>query len=141
MFGPTTEREKTSRAEADRRWGVGVVQPPPNFRAQEPPQSAAASSSSAAGAGAGARASAQRGRGAAAQKIQHPDLITRYNLAAHVAATQEGEGAVTPVKGGWSQNKSERQDLLKHRREEMVLAARRKMEARDREAAAAAGSQ
>lgn len=35
-------------------------------------------------------------------------------------------------KGGWSQNKTERQALLKKRREDMILEARRKLEEKDR---------
>lgn len=43
-----------------------------------------------------------------------------------------GGGKETPVKGkqAWSANKGDREVLLKQRREEMVLAARRKMEER-----------
>jgi len=40
--------------------------------------------------------------------------------------------AVPKEKGGWSANKAERQTLLKRRRDEMVLAARRKLEEKDR---------
>lgn len=72
-------------------------------------------------------------------KPLQPDLITRYNLKgklAEDAARQEGESTEGEEKGkkqqgqAWSQNKAERQALLQQRREEMILAARRKMEAR-----------
>ncbi|KAG9231734.1 hypothetical protein BJ875DRAFT_468654 [Amylocarpus encephaloides] len=62
------------------------------------------------------------------------DLITRYNLKDKIAAQASGADAVVveEKKAGqaWSQNKGERQALLQNRREEMILAARRKMEAK-----------
>ena len=75
-------------------------------------------------------------------KPLQPDLITRYNLKAKIAeeatrgeGLETSEGETTP--GGkqkqgqaWSANKVERQALLQKRREEMILAARRKMEAK-----------
>ena len=74
-------------------------------------------------------------------KPLQPDLITRYNLKAKIAEeATKGEGSesteegVTPAKQkqgqAWSTNKAERQALLQRRREEMILAARRKMEAK-----------
>jgi coupling of ubiquitin conjugation to ER degradation protein 1 len=66
-------------------------------------------------------------------KPAQPDLITRYNLGAKVAPSnesKEAEGEPSAVKQGWSQNKTERQSLMQQRREEMILAARRKMEAK-----------
>lgn len=63
-----------------------------------------------------------------------PDLITRYNLKAKVA--EENKSSDEPVdlnqKQGqaWSSSKTERQAIFQKRREEMILAARRKMEAR-----------
>ncbi|KAK1831369.1 CUE domain-containing protein [Podospora conica] len=69
-----------------------------------------------------------------------PDLITRYKLqdkiAAAAAAGEAGEStgsaptASTPGKKAWSANKEERQSLLQRRRDEMILEARRKMEAK-----------
>ncbi|KEQ83865.1 AMFR protein-like protein [Aureobasidium pullulans] len=69
-----------------------------------------------------------------------PNLIARYNLSSRLApqeSTQESEasGASTGTKG-WSQNKTERSEILKRRREEMVLAARRKMQEKDQTKAA-----
>ncbi|KAI9678445.1 MAG: hypothetical protein M1829_002043 [Trizodia sp. TS-e1964] len=64
----------------------------------------------------------------------HPDLITRYRLEGKVAA---GAGsAAEPVENGrrpklpWAASKDERQKLLQRRREEMILEARRKMQAK-----------
>lgn len=53
-------------------------------------------------------------------------------VSADSSASASGTGLGQGQKGGWSQNKSERQDLLKRRRDEMILEARRKMEERDR---------
>jgi len=68
-----------------------------------------------------------------------PDLITRYNLKAQLA--EEASKAERPEiaeeelpsnakqQQAWSQNKVERHSLLEKKKAEMVLAARRKMEA------------
>jgi coupling of ubiquitin conjugation to ER degradation protein 1 len=71
----------------------------------------------------------------ATPKPSQPDLITRYNLSAKVASADHDaeEAESTGTSGGksaWSVNKSERQALLQKRREEMILAARRKMQAK-----------
>ncbi|KND93173.1 Coupling of ubiquitin conjugation to ER degradation protein 1 [Tolypocladium ophioglossoides CBS 100239] len=59
-------------------------------------------------------------------KPGQPDLITRYNLKGKLTVA-EGEDK----KGkGWSSNRDERQASLQRRRDEMILAARRKMEAK-----------
>ncbi|PVH85996.1 hypothetical protein DL98DRAFT_511077 [Cadophora sp. DSE1049] len=74
-------------------------------------------------------------------KPLQPDLITRYNLKAKLAEeASKSEASVeeevsTPTgtqKQGhaWSANKGERQALLQRRREEMIMAARKKMEAK-----------
>lgn len=69
-------------------------------------------------------------------KPSQPDLITRYNLTSKVAKAESGEEeaaiSTSPAAGkpAWSQNKNERQALLQKRREEMILAARRKMQAK-----------
>jgi len=74
-------------------------------------------------------------------KPLQPDLITRYNLKAKIAeeatrrqGSESTEEDVTLGKQkqgqAWSANKAERQALLQRRREEMILAARRKMEAK-----------
>jgi len=70
------------------------------------------------------------------QAPSYPDLITRYKLGDKVtvaASTDIQSEANEPQKRTtWSQNKSERQALLQKRREEMILAARRKMEEKDK---------
>ncbi|KAF8457792.1 hypothetical protein BGX38DRAFT_1157446 [Terfezia claveryi] len=61
----------------------------------------------------------------------YTDLITRYNLADKLAALSSADEVTTQGGGrasAWSQDKQERQALLKKRREEMILKARRKLE-------------
>ncbi|KAL8999939.1 MAG: hypothetical protein Q9169_001345 [Polycauliona sp. 2 TL-2023] len=70
-------------------------------------------------------------------KSSHPDLITRYNLGSRISTASQSEGITSEEDGPkpqvmWSQNKAERQALLQRRREDMVLAARRKMEEKER---------
>ncbi|KAH7328217.1 hypothetical protein B0I35DRAFT_12021 [Stachybotrys elegans] len=60
-----------------------------------------------------------------ADKASQPDLITRYNLKSKLGA----EEAESKSKG-WSSNRDERQASLQRRRDEMILAARRKMQAK-----------
>ncbi|GAB7345088.1 hypothetical protein MBLNU457_3491t1 [Dothideomycetes sp. NU457] len=72
-----------------------------------------------------------------------PDLITRYNLSSKISSSSgvdpgtASDSSPSPSasgsKAGWSQNKSERAELLKKRREDMILAARRKMEAKEKQ--------
>jgi len=112
--------------------GRGLEVPPQSF---QPPLPVPASSTAAA-----SSASSQA-------KPLTPDLITRYNLKAKLeeeeaSRNESSEGAEaerTPDAGpkqkqkqgnAWSQNKAERQALLQKRRDEMILAARRKMEAK-----------
>ena len=71
-------------------------------------------------------------------RSEHIDLITRYNLGSRISSTPstpaEGSGfGGSPQTETWSNNKSERQALLKRRREEMILNARRKLEEKERE--------
>ncbi|KFY24021.1 hypothetical protein V493_05490 [Pseudogymnoascus sp. VKM F-4281 (FW-2241)] len=106
--------------------GRGLEEPPQTFRPPMPP--AAASSSSQTGAGTRTET----------PKPSQPDLIARYNLGAKLAASsnddkETAEASRSGSPGGtkaWSQNKTERQSLMQQRREEMILAARRKMEAK-----------
>lgn len=68
-------------------------------------------------------------------KVIRPNLITRYNLTSKIASgeAEAGSGTTTATAGAkqaWSQNKTERQALLQRRRDDMILAARRKMEAK-----------
>jgi coupling of ubiquitin conjugation to ER degradation protein 1 len=63
-------------------------------------------------------------------------LITRYNLSSRLDTSEsKQESEVTGTKG-WSQNKTERSEILRRKREEMVLAARRKMQEKDQTKAA-----
>ncbi|KAK1699891.1 hypothetical protein BDP55DRAFT_521114, partial [Colletotrichum godetiae] len=71
------------------------------------------------------------------EKPTQPDLITRYKLQDKISAQQrqaEADAAAEKEKEkaakGWSSNRDERQSLLQKRRDEMILAARRKMEAK-----------
>ncbi|KAB8349830.1 hypothetical protein FH972_023843 [Carpinus fangiana] len=97
-------------------------EPPPNFRAQAAPASAAAGSTAGASSGR---------RGGAAQSPAHADLITRYNLSSRLTEQEAVQQLAEKEKQkqSWSTSKVDRQALLKRRREEMVLNARRKMEA------------
>ncbi|KAK4193701.1 hypothetical protein QBC35DRAFT_479981 [Podospora australis] len=76
-----------------------------------------------------------------------PDLITRYNLKDKInTAVEEGTAAKDSSANGkstgksWSTNKDERQSLLQKRRDQMILEARRKMEAKIAAEKAAAGA-
>ncbi|KAF4994734.1 hypothetical protein FGRMN_5588 [Fusarium graminum] len=99
--------------------------PPVTFQPPPPPGQAAAT---------GSAATAPR----QPEKPAQPDLITRYNLKNKLdVASQEDQDS----KGkGWSSNKDERQASLQRRRDEMILAARRKMEAKLAAEKAAQGS-
>lgn len=81
-----------------------------------------------------------------------PDLITRYNLKDKISApVQEQKEEPAPKESSasskgatgkaWSTNKDERQSLLQKRRDQMILEARRKMEAKIAAEKAAAGGQ
>ncbi|KAI1650778.1 uncharacterized protein F4817DRAFT_241789 [Daldinia loculata] len=61
-------------------------------------------------------------------KPAEPDLITRYKLQDKVSTGSEPESSTKPK--AWSSNRNERQASLQRRRDEMILAARRKMEAK-----------
>ncbi|MCJ1485014.1 hypothetical protein MMC06_005187 [Schaereria dolodes] len=107
----------------------GLEAPPPSFQPPTPPYTPSAPSSTS----------------SASTPSHGPDLITRYNLSSKLSqhsipdsSTAQGGrggggegGRPGAKKGGWSQNKSERQALLQQRREEMVLNARRKMEEKE----------
>jgi len=102
----TTERILAGRLET----------PPVTFQPPPPPNQSATS---------GSAATATR----QPEKPAQPDLITRYNLKDKLAAESSDESMDKKGKG-WSSNRDERQASLQRRREEMVLAARRKMEAK-----------
>ncbi len=62
-------------------------------------------------------------------KPSQPDLITRYNL--HNKLDSAEEARQRDQKGkAWSSDRDERQAALQRRRDEMILQARRKMEAK-----------
>ncbi|KAJ5172701.1 hypothetical protein N7492_005294 [Penicillium capsulatum] len=106
----TTERILTGR---------GLETPPPSFQ----PQIAIPSAS---------RLATQATTTARpAAKAEGQDLISRYNLGAKVASEASEESPATMSKSSWSQNKDERQRLLQKRRDDMILAARRKMMQKD----------
>ena len=100
------------------------AQPPPSFQPQLPPLSVPSPAAA-----------------AAPPTPQQPDLITRYNLASKVSSREASNGSSPADEGApasassWSDNKGERQELLKKRREEMILRARRKMEEKERQEA------
>ncbi|ORY63155.1 uncharacterized protein BCR38DRAFT_436045 [Pseudomassariella vexata] len=71
--------------------------------------------------------------------VTEPDLITRYNLQNKVSGASE-DAADDKKAQGWSSNKDERQSLLQKRRNEMILQARRRMEAKIAAERAAGGS-
>jgi hypothetical protein len=66
----------------------------------------------------------------------NPDLITRYNLSSRLSTAEDKQEAEATGSKGWSQNKTERSEILRRKREEMVLAARRKMQEKDQTKAA-----
>lgn len=107
----TTERVLTGR---------GLDNPPPSFRPNIPDAPVVQTQST--------RASGSVGKGGA-----HQDLIQRYGLQARVGG--KGKEAVVSEeqkkKSGWSSDKNARAEALNRRKQEMVLAARRKMEAKE----------
>jgi coupling of ubiquitin conjugation to ER degradation protein 1 len=89
-----------------------------------------------------AAAAAEGGRSVDVSKRtqgSQPDLITRYNLQGKISG--KGKEAVPSEeqeqqRNAWSADKVSRAENLKRRREEMILAARRKMEAKEGESGA-----
>lgn len=100
--------------------GRGLETPPPSFRPNIPAAPATAQPATAASSG------VKTSNGA------HQDLIQRYGLQSRVDGKgKEPVASEEQTKGGWSSDKKARAEALKRRREEMILAARRKMEAKD----------
>lgn len=97
----TTERILSGRVETP----PVTFQPPPPPSSPTPP--------------------AQTSIAKAPSKPAEPDLITRYNLQSKVSG---GADEAADGKKGWSSNRDERQTALQRRRDEMILAARKKME-------------
>ncbi|KZM27815.1 uncharacterized protein EKO05_0011015 [Ascochyta rabiei] len=75
----------------------------------------------------------------AAAKPSHPDLITRYNLSSKLSQAPEPTEEKPKTKA-WSADRSERQSNLQRKREEMILAARRKMEEKEKASASGAAA-
>ncbi|OIW32124.1 hypothetical protein CONLIGDRAFT_252992 [Coniochaeta ligniaria NRRL 30616] len=120
-------------ATTDRVLAGRLETPPQSFQPPPPPTPPAAQAPSPA-------ASAP-----AEVKPAAPDLITRYQLQDKLAVTATKTQETESGKGakGWSTNKEERQSLLQKRRDQMILEARRKMEAKiaaEKEKAGAAAS-
>ncbi|KAF2704332.1 hypothetical protein K504DRAFT_538300 [Pleomassaria siparia CBS 279.74] len=66
-------------------------------------------------------------------KPSQPDLITRYNLSSKLTANAESTTTEEqPKQKAWSQDRTERQANFQRRREEMILAARRKLEEKEK---------
>lgn len=103
--------------------GRGLDAPPPTYQPNLPSPAAAA-------------AAAAEGRGGGGSgKAARPDLITRYGLQSRVGGKgKEPVPSEEQKRSAWSSDKVARADGLKRRREEMILEARRKMEAKDQEA-------
>jgi coupling of ubiquitin conjugation to ER degradation protein 1 len=110
--GGTTERVLSGR---------GLETPPPSFQPNLP------SPATTQGTGSGA---------AKRPTSSQPDLITRYNLQSRVNGKgKEAVPSEEQKRNAWSSDKNARAEALKKRREEMVLAARRKMEEREAQSA------
>ncbi|KAF2105816.1 hypothetical protein BDV96DRAFT_591938 [Lophiotrema nucula] len=73
-------------------------------------------------------------------KPSQPDLITRYNLSSKLGITPEPVSVSAGKQKAWSQDREERQSNFARRREEMILAARRKMEEKEKAKATGAST-
>ncbi|KAK5127769.1 hypothetical protein LTR85_004885 [Meristemomyces frigidus] len=108
--------------------GRGLDNPPPSFQPNLPSPGTTAPAVGVSGAAARSAGILKAGQSAAQQ-----DLITRYGLQARVSG--KGKEVVPSEevlrKQAWSSDKAARAEGLRKRREEMVLEARRRMEARD----------
>jgi len=102
--------------------GRGLDNPPPSFQPTLPSPAASSTASGRDSVGAGGK------RAATGQ----PDLITRYGLQTRISGKgKEPVLSEEQQRNQWSSDKMVRAEGLKKRREEMILAARRKMEAKD----------
>ncbi|EEH04061.1 conserved hypothetical protein [Histoplasma capsulatum G186AR] len=106
--------------------GRGLDTPPPSFQPRLPtPLTTETQANSAA---------------QPASKQQAQDLISRYNLADRIQSelpqtvTSTSSGTIIHQESAWSQNRAERQRHLQKRRDEMILAARRRLMEKDRAA-------
>ncbi|KLJ13883.1 protein neuralized [Blastomyces silverae] len=104
--------------------GRGLETPPPSFQPPLPAPSAPATQAN----------STSR----STSKQQAQDLISRYNLSDRVKSespqtvTSTSSGTIIHQESAWSQNRTERQRLLQKRRDEMILAARRRLMEKDK---------
>lgn len=107
--------------------GRGLERPPPSFQPVQPPPSTSSSSTTPAA--------------PPPPRNSHPDLITRYKLESRLSQQaetsqieeREEEEHQKPNLPEWGKTKAERQALLQKRKDEMVLAARRRFEEKERE--------
>ncbi|RHZ64058.1 hypothetical protein CDV55_107367 [Aspergillus turcosus] len=106
--------------------GRGLDTPPPSFQ----PAIALPTTTAAAAA---AQSSSTSG---ASLKSDGQDLISRYNLSSRINGSADATSDQPSQRStsGWSQSKEERQRLLQKRRDDMILAARKKMEQKQRQA-------
>ncbi|RMZ73493.1 amfr [Pyrenophora seminiperda CCB06] len=105
--------------------GRGLDTAPPSFQIPNP---------------AAPRAPPASARAAAPARPAHPDLITRYNLSSKISQAEQQAQEEQPKQKSWSADKSERQANLQRRREEMILAARRKLEQQEKAKASGASA-
>ncbi|PGG99330.1 hypothetical protein GX51_06366 [Blastomyces parvus] len=104
--------------------GRGLDTPPPSFQPALPAPSAPAAQAN----------STSR----STSKQQAQDLISRYNLSDRVKSelpqtvTSTSSGTIIHQESAWAQNRTERQRLLQKRRDEMILAARRRLMEKDK---------
>ncbi|KAK3110165.1 hypothetical protein LTR53_015830 [Teratosphaeriaceae sp. CCFEE 6253] len=102
--------------------GRGIDHPPPSY---QPVGLSAPGTQTQALAGGGRAAPPKTGGGGKGRE----DLITRYNLQGKVGGKgKEAVPSEEQTRSAWSSDKAARAEGLRRRREEMVLAARRKME-------------
>ncbi|KAL7275218.1 hypothetical protein RUND412_001833 [Rhizina undulata] len=72
-----------------------------------------------------------------ASKSQYPDLITRYNLQSRLHEASDEDSAQSSGKGKAPQSKADRQLAHQKKRDDMIIAARKRLEEMDRKKAAA----
>lgn len=102
--------------------GRSLDNPPPSFQPNIPPLASSTTTTSSA---------VLRGDN---RPSQGQDLITKYGLQGRVNSKgKEAEPSEEQKRSAWSSDKAARAEGLKRRREEMILAARRKMLERERE--------
>ncbi|KAI0594956.1 hypothetical protein F4775DRAFT_392868 [Biscogniauxia sp. FL1348] len=96
-----------------------LATPPVTFQPPPPPPSPASSATA-----------PSQAASKAPSKPAEPDLITRYNLQNKISSGSSKDEAPSVKGKAWSSNRDERQMALQRRRDDMILAARRKMEAK-----------